>query len=165
MKVVIYARVSTKDKGQDTENQLVQLREFASKESWQIVAEFVDRETGSKSDRASPKCSLAMPKMRWTDVGHRKTHRCRNPTSFSSRHGHRGRMKRLSAATNLCVCQRAQSLRAWPSHKPSPSTFSSPVLVRILRFRHLFNSRWRLSCSAAQPWRISTPHLPSIEFA
>jgi DNA invertase Pin-like site-specific DNA recombinase len=52
MKIAIYARVSTKDKGQDTENQLAQLREFASKQGWQIVAEFVDRETGSKSERA-----------------------------------------------------------------------------------------------------------------
>jgi DNA invertase Pin-like site-specific DNA recombinase len=52
MKIAIYARVSTKDKGQETENQLVQLREFASKQGWEIVREFVDRETGSKSDRA-----------------------------------------------------------------------------------------------------------------
>ena len=52
MKIAIYARVSTKDKGQDTENQLVQLRDFASKQGWQVVREFVDRETGSKSDRA-----------------------------------------------------------------------------------------------------------------
>jgi DNA invertase Pin-like site-specific DNA recombinase len=52
MKVGIYARVSTKDKGQDTENQLVQLREFAAKQGWQIVREYIDHETGSKSDRA-----------------------------------------------------------------------------------------------------------------
>ena len=104
-------------------------------------------------------------KMRWTDDGHRKTHRCRNPTSFSSHPGHRGRMKRLSTTRNLCVCQRAQSLRALPLRKPRPSTFSSLVLVRVLRFHHLFSSRCRLSCSAAQPRRISTPHLPSIEFA
>ena len=51
MRIAIYARVSTKDKGQDTESQLVQLREFASKQGWQIVREFVDRETRSKSDR------------------------------------------------------------------------------------------------------------------
>ena len=30
MKVAIYARVSTKDKGQEVENQLRQLREFAA---------------------------------------------------------------------------------------------------------------------------------------
>jgi len=48
----LYARVSTKDKGQDTENQLVQLREFAAKQGWTISREYVDRETGSTSDRA-----------------------------------------------------------------------------------------------------------------
>jgi DNA invertase Pin-like site-specific DNA recombinase len=51
MKIAIYARVSTKDKGQDTENQLVQLREFAAKQGWTIFREYVDRETGSKSER------------------------------------------------------------------------------------------------------------------
>lgn len=52
MTIAIYARVSTKDKGQDTENQLVQLREFAAKQGWTIFREYIDRETGSKSDRA-----------------------------------------------------------------------------------------------------------------
>jgi DNA invertase Pin-like site-specific DNA recombinase len=52
MKIAIYARVSTKDKGQDTENQLVQLREFAGKQGWQVTREYVDRETGSTSERA-----------------------------------------------------------------------------------------------------------------
>ena len=51
MKIAIYARVSTKDKGQDTENQLVQLREFAAKQHWTISREYIDRETGSTSDR------------------------------------------------------------------------------------------------------------------
>jgi DNA invertase Pin-like site-specific DNA recombinase len=51
MKIAIYARVSTKDKGQETENQLVQLREFAAKQGWTIFREYVDRETGSKSER------------------------------------------------------------------------------------------------------------------
>jgi DNA invertase Pin-like site-specific DNA recombinase len=49
-RVAIYARVST-DK-QDNENQLLQLREFAAKQGWRIVREYVDSETGSKSDRA-----------------------------------------------------------------------------------------------------------------
>jgi DNA invertase Pin-like site-specific DNA recombinase len=51
MKIALYARVSTKDKGQDTENQLVQLREFAVKQGWQITREYIDRETGGTSDR------------------------------------------------------------------------------------------------------------------
>jgi DNA invertase Pin-like site-specific DNA recombinase len=49
--VALYARVSTKDKGQDTENQLCQLRQFAEKQGWRIAAEYVDRATGKRSDR------------------------------------------------------------------------------------------------------------------
>jgi|GEM_PF-2015409 len=51
MKVAVYARVSTKDKGQDTENQLAQLREFATKQGWTIYREYVDHESGAKTDR------------------------------------------------------------------------------------------------------------------
>ena len=51
MRVALYGRVSTKDKGQDTENQLTQLRQYAGAMGWQIVSEFVDHESGSKSDR------------------------------------------------------------------------------------------------------------------
>ena len=49
--VALYARVSTKDKGQDYENQLRQLRQFADKQGWVIVQEFVDKATGKRSDR------------------------------------------------------------------------------------------------------------------
>jgi DNA invertase Pin-like site-specific DNA recombinase len=49
--VALYSRVSTRDKGQDTENQLAQLREFAARQGWTIVAEFVDHASGSSSDR------------------------------------------------------------------------------------------------------------------
>jgi DNA invertase Pin-like site-specific DNA recombinase len=49
MRIAIYGRVST-DK-QDTENQLIQLRECAPTQGWQIVQEYVDVESGSKSDR------------------------------------------------------------------------------------------------------------------
>jgi DNA invertase Pin-like site-specific DNA recombinase len=52
MKVAIYARVSTRDKGQDTENQAVQLREFAAKQGWTVVREYIDHESGGRSDRA-----------------------------------------------------------------------------------------------------------------
>jgi DNA invertase Pin-like site-specific DNA recombinase len=51
MTVALYARVSTKDKGQDNENQLRQLRQFAEKQGWQIVHEYVDKATGKRSDR------------------------------------------------------------------------------------------------------------------
>jgi DNA invertase Pin-like site-specific DNA recombinase len=49
--VALYTRVSTRDKGQDNENQLAQLREFCKRQNWQIVHEYVDRATGKNSDR------------------------------------------------------------------------------------------------------------------
>ena len=52
MRTALYARVSTRDKGQDTENQLAQLRQFCEAKGWTIVAEYVDRTTGKHSDRA-----------------------------------------------------------------------------------------------------------------
>jgi DNA invertase Pin-like site-specific DNA recombinase len=51
VKIALYARVSTKDKGQDTENQLTQLREFAAAQAWTVVHEYIDRTTGKHSDR------------------------------------------------------------------------------------------------------------------
>ena len=44
--VALYARVSTKDKGQDVENQLVQLREYAGRRGFEIVDEYMDYGTG-----------------------------------------------------------------------------------------------------------------------
>jgi len=51
MRVALYARVSTRDRGQDTENQLAQLREFSRIQGWVIAAEYVDRASGKRSDR------------------------------------------------------------------------------------------------------------------
>ena len=49
--VALYARVSTKDGRQDTENQLIALREYCRKQGWQIAAEYVDHETGGTAKR------------------------------------------------------------------------------------------------------------------
>ena len=51
MRVALYGRVSTKDKGQETENQLRQLRAFAESQGWTIYREFVDRESAATDDR------------------------------------------------------------------------------------------------------------------
>jgi len=51
MRAVLYARISTKDKGQDNENQLMQLRAFAKSQGWEVVREYVDKATGKRSDR------------------------------------------------------------------------------------------------------------------
>ena len=50
-RVALYARVSTKDGRQDTENQLLALREYCEKQGWKIASEYVDHETGSHSRR------------------------------------------------------------------------------------------------------------------
>src|ERR1017187_1152900 len=51
MKIALYARVSTREKGQDTENQLLQLRQFCRQQGWEIAGEYVDQKTGRTSDR------------------------------------------------------------------------------------------------------------------
>src|ERR1039457_1470514 len=51
MRIAIYARVSTKDGRQDTENQLRQLRAFAQTQGWMVIHEYVDRASGKRSDR------------------------------------------------------------------------------------------------------------------
>jgi DNA invertase Pin-like site-specific DNA recombinase len=52
--VALYARVSTKDKGQDHENQLRELREFVRRkegEGWTLAGEFVDTASAKTSER------------------------------------------------------------------------------------------------------------------
>jgi DNA invertase Pin-like site-specific DNA recombinase len=48
MRVAIYARVSTDDKGQDPENQLRQLREWCGHMGYPVVREYVEHENGGK---------------------------------------------------------------------------------------------------------------------
>jgi DNA invertase Pin-like site-specific DNA recombinase len=50
-RVALYGRVSTRDKGQEVQNQLRQLREFAAHSGWTMVAEYIDHESGKGSDR------------------------------------------------------------------------------------------------------------------
>lgn len=57
MRVAIYARVSTKTKGQDTENQLHQLRAFAEQHGT-LYKVFTDEESGGKADRTAFKVLL-----------------------------------------------------------------------------------------------------------
>jgi DNA invertase Pin-like site-specific DNA recombinase len=51
MKVAIYARVSTRDKGQDNENQLRELRTFAERSGFSIFKEYTDQDSGGNSNR------------------------------------------------------------------------------------------------------------------
>jgi DNA invertase Pin-like site-specific DNA recombinase len=51
MKAAIYARVSTRDKGQDNENQLRDLRAFAERLGYSVYKEYTDQDIGSKAER------------------------------------------------------------------------------------------------------------------
>jgi DNA invertase Pin-like site-specific DNA recombinase len=48
MRVAIYARVSTDDKGQDPENQLHELRTWAINSGYPISGEYVDSKAAEK---------------------------------------------------------------------------------------------------------------------
>lgn len=51
MKAAIYARVSTDDKGQDTENQLLQLRQYCITKGYEVYKEFTENVTGTGKKR------------------------------------------------------------------------------------------------------------------
>lgn len=58
-RIVLYARVSTKDKGQDTRNQLAQLRDFCARQEWSIEHEYIDQASAKTADRPQFKALMA----------------------------------------------------------------------------------------------------------
>ena len=67
-RVAIYARVSTLDKGQDPETQLIQLREYVGRRGFDLVGEYVDYATGTNEDRANYQRLLQDVRRRLVDV-------------------------------------------------------------------------------------------------
>jgi len=65
MRIAIYSRVSTS--GQDTANQLVQLRAFAANQGWTVIKEFVDIASGKNGDRQQFKALFAAASRREFD--------------------------------------------------------------------------------------------------
>jgi DNA invertase Pin-like site-specific DNA recombinase len=53
MRVALYTRVSTQNKGQETANQLLQLRECCHAQNLSILVEYEDHESGGKSERTA----------------------------------------------------------------------------------------------------------------
>jgi len=51
IRAAIYCRISTIDKGQDTENQLTQLREYAARQRWDVADIYEDHVSGKTGDR------------------------------------------------------------------------------------------------------------------
>lgn len=53
IRVALYARVSTDDRGQDPLNQLLVLRRFARAQGWAVVREYVDHASGKNGSRTA----------------------------------------------------------------------------------------------------------------
>jgi DNA invertase Pin-like site-specific DNA recombinase len=66
MRAALYARVSTSE--QENENQLAQLRQFAARSGWQIVAEYCDKTSGGTSNRTEFKTMFEDASQRRFDV-------------------------------------------------------------------------------------------------
>ena len=68
LRVALYARVSTQNGRQDTQNQLQQLREFCDKQGWAVACEYVDHASGKRSDRPKFQQMLVAASKREFDV-------------------------------------------------------------------------------------------------
>lgn len=69
MKIAVYARVSTADKGQNPEMQLRELREYCERRGWKISNEYVDvGVSGSKDSRPQLNKLMAGAKQRQFDA-------------------------------------------------------------------------------------------------
>jgi DNA invertase Pin-like site-specific DNA recombinase len=67
-RVAIYARVSTIDKRQDPETQLMALREYAERRGFQRVGEYIDYASGTWEDRPQYRALLDTVRKRHVDI-------------------------------------------------------------------------------------------------
>jgi DNA invertase Pin-like site-specific DNA recombinase len=67
-RVVLFGRVSTRDKGQDTGNQLLQLRDFCARQGWMVAHEYIDQASAKTSKRPQFQAMLAAASRREFDL-------------------------------------------------------------------------------------------------
>jgi DNA invertase Pin-like site-specific DNA recombinase len=67
-RVPIYARVSTVDRGQDPETQLLALREYVARRGFTLAGEYVDYASGTREDRPQYGTLLDMVRKRQVDI-------------------------------------------------------------------------------------------------
>jgi DNA invertase Pin-like site-specific DNA recombinase len=67
-RVALYARVSTMDKGQDPETQLITLREYAERRGFLRSGEYIDYASGTREDRPQYQALLEAVRKRQADV-------------------------------------------------------------------------------------------------
>jgi len=66
--VALYARVSTRDKGQDPEMQLREMRQYCERRGWKIYHEFVDVMSGAIEERPQLQILMKAVSRRYCDV-------------------------------------------------------------------------------------------------
>ncbi len=71
-RAALYVRASTRDGNQDTNNQL-QLRQLCTSQGWQIITEYEDHESGSRSDRTQFRQMLQDASLLASFLVHQKT--------------------------------------------------------------------------------------------
>src|SRR5690349_5184906 len=67
-RIAVYGRVSTKDKGQDVKNQLVQLLKIAGRQGWTITIDYIDQAIATSSKRPQFQAMLAAASRREFDL-------------------------------------------------------------------------------------------------
>lgn len=67
-RAALYARVSTDDRNQDPETQLVPLREYAERRGFEVAGEFVDYASGTSRERTNYKRLLDAVRKRQAEV-------------------------------------------------------------------------------------------------
>lgn len=67
-RVALYARISTADKNQDPEVQLVRLRDYAASRGFEVVGEFVDVASGVNPNRPSLEEMMGAARQRKVDM-------------------------------------------------------------------------------------------------
>jgi DNA invertase Pin-like site-specific DNA recombinase len=67
-RVAIYARVSTVDRGQDPDTQLLALREYVARRGFTLAGEYVDYASGTREDRPKYRALLDAVRKRQADI-------------------------------------------------------------------------------------------------
>ena len=115
-RVVLYARVSTRDKGQDVRNQLAQLREFCARQSWKIIHEYMDQASGKSAEQWP-----GGPSARRTTLLAQSGH-------LLAQSGHRAGQAGIRAAVTTSA-----NSSPWPKAQPRPRRYTRIYAGRPLR--------------------------------
>ena len=112
-RVAIYARVSTVDKGQDPETQLMALRAYAERRGFAIVGEYIDFASGTREDRPQYQALLEAARKRQLDVVDIIGFKCCHRSSVNQKPAAGDDKKRGDCASRMQSPSRDPRCRLW----------------------------------------------------